>query len=411
MALARLSTYTPTRRTAPSGSSGGSAQWLNNRGEPIPVNASGKPIYTPDPVNSPAYYAPTVETMPWTPEGYGPDQFGVVPGQLHRPVNQRPDERARTDAMGARLASKQQQMYSDPRWIAAQQAAADARAAGDEKAWRAANGQIMRAVDQIRRDNQWGIFHADPDAGWPVPASTNGQYWYRPPGAQGPGDPGQPGPVPPGVPHGTATPAASSRTYELRPSDMRMTQGPMSLGPQYGGLNPGMSSMADLLMRATGGGAGNPMMGGGYGQYGPRIGAPQEFMDPMQGPPAASTMSADMQRKLAQGMPPHLLGLPAGAASTNARTLPGRTPPTIGPGFTPGRPVPNPTPFPPLTPPSPGGGMPGGGGGLDYLQAMLAQQQMAAPMQGFQGMNALMMDPGMMAFGYRPTASNPFVAY
>lgn len=151
-------------------------------------------------------------------------------------------------------------------------------------------------------------WNPDPNGNWPAPRSRNGQYWYRPPGANGPGDPGMPGPTPPNVAQGGAGGGSSMMASSgggggyggyggggaVPPGQNQMMQGYLSgtAGPakagggtfgSYGGAGGGPSGSS---MMAFGGG------GGGYGGYGggggeASFGAGGQYLGATAGPPKA----------------------------------------------------------------------------------------------------------------------------
>lgn len=137
----------------------------------------------------------------------------------------RAENRAHTDRVNAVL-------MADPEYV-------KAKAAGDRRGMNAAqmrlkdNIQRQKFIAQGGRGETWDDrFKRD----WPVPRSTNGQYWYRPPGANGPNDPGLPGPAPSNVARGES--GGGGRTAS-GPRSADSTAGGSSIGATAGPAKSG----------------------------------------------------------------------------------------------------------------------------------------------------------------------------
>ena len=213
----------------------------------MPENANGKPIYTPDPTKYPEYFVPEPSA----------------------------EEQARYDADAKqRGADRKANLMASPQYAAAWAEYEKVRNGPDQRSKSNAIKAVLAAEDAVRRQRAEERFISQGgtaetwrnrfNTSWPVPRSRNGQYWYRPPGANGPDDPGLPGPTPPGVQGGL----------------------PPSQNPMFEGYSPGQSKS---------GGGQNPNTGPAMSTGNP--GNP--------GSPWANREMQDQSLKLAPGqMPP-----------------------------------------------------------------------------------------------------------
>lgn len=172
----------------------------------MPEDRNGKPIFTPDPVKYPEYF---------TGSSYTPTQ-------------------EQQDLWAAREADKKRRLAADPEW-------AQAKAAGDRRG-------MMRAELRLKDQYAQEASGMSPEAwknrfktSWPVPRSTNGQYWYRPPGANGPNDPGLRGPTPPGVAQG------GGDTADALAADMMKSRGKPDVSRETTGRTGGAGGIQGYI--------------------------------------------------------------------------------------------------------------------------------------------------------------------
>lgn len=193
----------------------------------MPENDDGTPIFTPDPIKYPEYFA----------RGSTPEEDAARAAQY----------KAKDDAKWAGMLDR------SPRLQAAYQALKDLGwdPMGDNRDHRKqvdyARGklppELQAAMKEFKEASYRARFGVSDDWERPehgiTPRSPSGQYWYRPPGSRGPEDPGVRGPTPPGV--STAAPEASRTASTVE-------NNPMFEGYQGGGVLPGASTgQTDVL--------------------------------------------------------------------------------------------------------------------------------------------------------------------
>lgn len=149
-----------------------------------------------------------------------------------------PEEIAADNAAAKRSYAEQQDLLGgDAAYTAA-------KAAGDLKGQIAAMTALKQRMQQQRFLDQGGSAQTWNDrfkTSWPVPRSTNGQYWYRPPGANGPNDPGLRGPTPPGVAQG------GGDTADALAADMMKSRGKPDVSRETTGRTGGAGGIQGYI--------------------------------------------------------------------------------------------------------------------------------------------------------------------